>query len=54
MRYLAVICLLLASLQEAAIAQMTHEETVVRTAYAKLSYAVDLETAIQAVRHTQR
>jgi hypothetical protein len=33
---------------------MTHEETVVRTAYAKLSYAVDLETAIQAVRHNPK
>lgn len=27
--------------------QMTHEEAVVRTAYAKLSYAVDLNTAYQ-------
>jgi hypothetical protein len=37
MRYLAVICLTLASLTAAA--QMTHEETVVRAAYARLSYA---------------
>jgi hypothetical protein len=35
----------------ASAADMSHEETVVRTAYAKLSYAVDLETAIQAVKH---
>ena len=36
--------LLLSVLVAAATAQMTHEETVVRTAYAKLSYAVDLNT----------
>jgi hypothetical protein len=53
MRYLGVACLLLASLS-AAVAQMTHEETVVRTAYAKLSYAVDLETAMRAVRHNPK
>jgi hypothetical protein len=53
MRYLAVACLLLTSLS-AAVAQMTHEETVVRTAYAKLSYAVDLETAMRAVRHNPK
>lgn len=39
MRYLAVTCMMLASLS-AAVAQMTHEETRVRTAYAKLAYAV--------------
>jgi hypothetical protein len=39
MRYLAVTCLLMASLS-AAVAQMTHEETMVRTAYAKFAYAV--------------
>jgi len=44
MRYLAVFCVMLASLSGAA-AQMTHEETVVRTAYAKLSFAVDINTA---------
>jgi len=53
MRYLAVTCMMLASLS-AAVAQMTHEETVVRTAYAKLSYAVDLETAMRAVRHNPK
>jgi len=30
---------------------MSHEETIVRTAYAKLSYAVDLETVYQAASH---
>jgi hypothetical protein len=39
MRYLAVICVMLASLS-GAVAQMTHEETMVRTAYAKFAYAV--------------
>ncbi|HEY6337866.1 MAG TPA: hypothetical protein VIW68_05185 [Candidatus Sulfotelmatobacter sp.] len=38
LRYLAVVSLFLASIS--ATAQMTHEETVVRTAYAKLSYAI--------------
>lgn len=37
MRYLAVTCIMLASLS-AAVAQMTHEETMVRTAYAKFAY----------------
>ncbi len=36
MRYLAIACMILASIS--ASAQMTHEETVVRTAYARLSY----------------
>src|SRR5579863_10193621 len=47
MRYLAVICFMVASLS-GALAQMTHEESVVRNTYAKLSYAVDLETAYRA------
>ncbi len=47
MRYLAVLCVMLASLS-GAVAQMTHEETVVRTAYAKLSFAVDINTAYTA------
>jgi hypothetical protein len=47
MRHLAVLCVMLASLS-GALAQMTHEETVVRNTYAKLSYAVDLETAYRA------
>jgi hypothetical protein len=38
MRCMAVVCVFLASLS-GAVAQMTHEETVVRTAYARLSYA---------------
>jgi len=38
MRYLALTCVMLASLS-AAVAQMTHEETMVRTAYAKFAYA---------------
>jgi len=33
---------------------MSQEETIVRTAYAKLSYAVDLETAIRAVKHNPK
>jgi hypothetical protein len=37
MRYLTVICMMLASISPA-IAQTTHEETVVRAAYARLSY----------------
>ncbi|MGB2606601.1 MAG: hypothetical protein WBC78_23560, partial [Candidatus Sulfotelmatobacter sp.] len=39
MRYLVVTCMLLASLSGATAAQMTHEETVVRSAYAKFAYA---------------
>lgn len=58
MRYLITICVLfltsLAVGQQAAAASMTHEEQTVRTVYAKLSYAVDLETAIRAVRHNPR
>lgn len=38
MRYLTIICVMLTSISSA-VAQMTHEETVVRTAYARLSYA---------------
>jgi hypothetical protein len=38
MRYLAVICMLLAS-SLAIAADFSHEETVVRAAYARLSYA---------------
>lgn len=49
-----VICLLLAPVSAIAADNMTHEETVVRTAYAKLSYAVDLETAMRAVRHNPK
>jgi hypothetical protein len=41
MRYVAVLCVMLASLSGAT-AQMTHEETLVRTAYARLSYAAEL------------
>jgi hypothetical protein len=53
MRYIAVLCVILISVSMA-VAQRTHEETVVRTAYAKLSYAVDLETATRAVRHNPK
>ena len=53
MRCLAVIFSLLVPFS-AAVAQMTHEETVVRTAYAKLSYAVELETAMRAVRRNPK
>lgn len=51
MRYLAVICTLLACLcgEATAAAGMTPEETAVRLAYAKVSYAVDLNTAYRAV-----
>jgi hypothetical protein len=38
MRCIAITCMILASISAAA-AQMTHEETMVRTAYARLSYA---------------
>jgi hypothetical protein len=58
MKYLVTICVLfltsLAARQQAAAAGMTHEEQTVRTVYAKLSYAVDLETAIRAVRHNPK
>ncbi len=40
MRYLAVICMMLASISSASATEMTHEETMVRTAYAKFTYAV--------------
>ncbi len=46
MRYLAVICMMLASIS-AAVAQMTHEETMVRTAYARLSYAAQLRVVAE-------
>jgi hypothetical protein len=55
MRYIAVLCTILAALPVAIAADnMSHEETVVRTAYAKLSYAVDLETALKAVQHNPK
>jgi hypothetical protein len=41
MRYLAVICVMLATLS-GAVAQMTHEEQTVRASYAKLAYAAKL------------
>ncbi len=49
MRYLAVICTLLALLSATA-AQMTHEETIVRTAYAKLAYATEQDAVIRLAR----
>jgi hypothetical protein len=42
MRYVAVLCVMFTSLS-GAVAQMTHEETMVRTAYAKFAYAVQQE-----------
>jgi hypothetical protein len=39
MTYVAVICMILASISGTVAADMTHEEAVVRTAYAKFSYA---------------
>jgi|ERR1700688_68712 len=48
MRYLVAAALLCFSLSALA-ADQSHEETVVRIAYAKLSYAVDLETAYRLV-----
>ena len=39
MRYLTVICMMLASFSGAVSQTMTHEETLVRTAYAKFAYA---------------
>jgi hypothetical protein len=50
MRYLAVICVMLASLS-GAVAQMTHEETMVRTAYARLSYAAQLRVVANDAIH---
>ena len=49
MRFLTVFYVLLVSLSAFAV-DMTPEEQTIRTAYAKLSYAVDLETAIGAVK----
>lgn len=46
MRHLVLICAML--MPVSAVAQMTREETVVRTAYAKLAYAVDIETVYRA------
>jgi hypothetical protein len=48
MRYLAATCLLLASLSASA-ANTTPEEAAVRNAYAKLAFAVDVNTAYRAV-----
>jgi hypothetical protein len=48
MRYLAVICFMVASLT-GALAQMTHEEETVRAAYAKLSYATRLGVLVHYV-----
>ncbi len=53
MRCLAVFCLLLASFSTA-VAEMSHEETVVRTAYAKLSYAVDLNTVYRVTQRNRK
>lgn len=50
MRYFVVICILLAAISEAVAADMTHEETVVRTAYAKFAYAVQLGTISELAR----
>jgi hypothetical protein len=49
-RSMTAACVLLASLVAVAADNMTHEETVVRNAYAKLSYAVDLNTAYMIVQ----
>jgi len=54
MKYVIALCLTFAAISSALTAEMSHEETMVRTAYAKLSYAVDLETAIRAVRHNPK
>jgi len=40
MRYLTVICMMLASFSGAVSQTMTHEETMVRTSYARFAYAV--------------
>ena len=50
MRYVAVLCVMLASLS-GAVAQMTHEETMVRTAYARLSYAAQLRVVANDAIH---
>jgi hypothetical protein len=49
MRHLAVTCTLLTCLLGITAAQMTHEETVVRTAYAKLAYATELSVLVNNV-----
>lgn len=54
MRYLVLICTMFATISVAFAAEVSHEETVVRTAYAKLSYAVDLETAYRAAKHNPK
>jgi hypothetical protein len=46
----ASLLLFLCAVSQAIVAQMTHEETVIRTAYAKASYAVDLHTAYEAAQ----
>ena len=48
MRHAALLLLCVSTLASAA--EMSHEETVVRTTYARLAYAVDLNTAYKAVR----
>jgi hypothetical protein len=52
MRCVAVVCVLLASLSGAA-AQMTHEETLVRTAYARLTYAAQLRVVANDAMHAR-
>ncbi|MGD0271518.1 MAG: hypothetical protein ABSB14_20790 [Candidatus Sulfotelmatobacter sp.] len=49
MRHLAAICMLLAFAPAGIAADMTHEEAVVRNTYAKLSYAVDINTAYRVL-----
>ncbi len=49
MRYPSAIWIFLASLPGALAGDMRHEETVVRTTYAKLSYAVELNTVYRVV-----
>jgi hypothetical protein len=50
MRYLVIACMILASILAAA-AEMSHEETMVRTAYARLTYAAELRiVALDAMR----
>jgi len=50
MRYVAVLCVMLASLS-GAVAQVTPEETMVRTAYARLSYAAQLRVVANDAIH---
>jgi hypothetical protein len=52
MRYLLIMCLLLTPFRMAATAQMTHEETLVRTAYARLSYAAQLQVVSNDAIHS--